>query len=65
MKCPYRKIIVHRPEVEQGYVVSKGYLTECSKDIEQFADCYEGACPFYEPYHICKKVESEKKNDRK
>lgn len=37
MKCPYRKIKLHRTYEEGSYVA----------DEETFADCYENECPFY------------------
>lgn len=41
MKCPYRKATIHQPERIDGY------HKKFAKDIEEFADCHEGECPYY------------------
>lgn len=42
MKCPYRKIITKRPEMKGHYTI------KFAQYIENFADCYEGQCFFWE-----------------
>lgn len=37
MKCPFRKIITHRPETRFS----------SAQDIEDFAECYGETCPYY------------------
>ena len=37
MKCPYRKIIIKRPETKGNYTI------KFAQDIEEFADCYGDA----------------------
>lgn len=41
MKCPYRKIILHQPDREEGM------RRIFARDIEDFAECYGKECPFY------------------
>ena len=50
MKCPYRKIIIKRPEMKANYTV------KFAQDIEEFADCYEGQCFFWGDYKCHKAI---------
>ena len=54
MKCPFRKIVIHKPEVHDGYY--KRY----AQDIEEYPDCYEDECPFYEWKSKCKRSKDER-----
>ena len=42
MKCPFRKTIIHAPERKQNYAHF------FANDIEEFGDCYEEECPYYQ-----------------
>lgn len=44
MKCPYRKTIVHWPEIRDGEKI------RFARDTEEFGECYEEKCPFFEKY---------------
>ena len=44
MICPYRKVIVHQPEIREGEKI------RYQREYEEFADCYGKECPFYGEY---------------
>jgi len=54
MKCPFRTETVHKPELKDGYI------RKFAKDIVEYADCYEGQCPYYLGNRKCLKVENER-----
>lgn len=41
MKCPYRKTIVHQPEIREGDKI------RFERQTEEFGECYESECPFF------------------
>lgn len=59
MKCPYQKIIIHKPEDIDGYVI------HFAKDIVEFGNCVKNECPFYytnktvDQVEHCRRAESE------
>ena len=41
MKCPYQTIVIHKPEITEGYL--RGF----ARDVTEFGNCDETECPFY------------------
>ncbi len=49
MKCPFRKKIIHKPEIRNGY------YPIYPQDVTEYMDCYENDCPFYE-MGFCRRI---------
>ena len=59
MKCPFRKVVIHK-ECYNNYA-KKSFLVK-SIDTEVFEECHEFECPYYHSFtRECKKVEFELK----
>lgn len=43
MKCPFRKITIHKPRSVDGYMVYD------AREVEEFGNCYKEECPYYNP----------------
>lgn len=52
MVCPYRKVIVHKPE----YTDDKGTIFQ--REEEEFGECYGSQCPLFDNWgRKCKRGE--------